>query len=60
MSVRAVFINKRSKGFVGLGFLNHVLPKGFEVLEGPFEGGKGGDRVHKRTESEPVDAFRPK
>ena len=60
MGVQAVFINKGSKGFIGPCFLNYVLPKGLEVLKGPFEGGEGRDRVHEGTESEPVDAFRSK
>ena len=59
VSVGAVFVDKRPESFIGPGFLNYILPKGFEVLEGPFEGGEGGDHVHKRTKSEPVDAFRP-
>ena len=57
MGVRTVLVNKRAKGIVGPGFLNYILPEGLEVLEGPFEGGESGDRVHKGAKSKPVNSF---
>ena len=55
VNIRTVFVDEGAEVVVGPSFFDDILPKGLEVLEGPFERGQKRDGVHEGAEIEPVN-----